>query len=57
MYERAIVELELAVFNATNNEPIWRAEGNEAQADSCREHAESCQAAIEQLKGRINASS
>jgi len=48
--ERAINELQIKLETYETNEPIWRAEGNEAQANLCKESAESIRKAIRVLE-------
>ena len=50
-YSSAIAVLEVALANVVNNEPIWRAEGNEAEADLCAVNAVKFRSAIEKLSG------
>jgi hypothetical protein len=45
----AIAQLQVSLDNVRHNEPIWRAEGNKAQADLCRENGDSYEAAIAAL--------
>lgn len=45
----AIAQLQSSLEVVRNNEPIWREEGNESQADLCRRNGESYEAAIEVL--------
>ena len=48
-FSAAIAQLAVSLSNARNNESIWRAEGDEAQADLSREHGDSYEAAIAAL--------